>query len=377
MRIYKYIYMCIIIKNHSDGEPSMHAIEKQKSPVNAIFDMVLGTHTTNFWLQKINPLWSVQQALGKIVEKEQSAADTISLTIKINRLFKMGLAGQHHPITVEINGRRYERTYSLTQLDTQHVLLTAKKVEKGIVSNWLFEHAQVGEVIEFGRPYGDMLLPQVASPLILVAAGSGITPMYSLIQALAANQQLDRQPVHLMYWVKKNADVAFKQQFEQFAQQYPDFKFDVFYTQEVPADARLNNEYLHIIKNLEQSTVYVCGPSGFVATAGQLFEQAKVLKSEAFSLSPVISDDTGFINVTLTKSNKVVAIPKGQAILVGLEQQNIKPEHGCRMGICNKCACNKAQGATKNLVNGQENFEPNNLLRICVNTAKTDLVIDL
>ncbi|MEK7739295.1 MAG: ferredoxin reductase, partial [Pseudomonadota bacterium] len=98
----------------------MHAIEKQKSPVNAIFDMVLGTHTTNFWLQKINPLWSVQQALGKIVEKEQSTADTISLTIKINRLFKMGLAGQHHPITVEINGRRYERTYSLTQLDTQH-----------------------------------------------------------------------------------------------------------------------------------------------------------------------------------------------------------------------------------------------------------------
>ena len=123
--------------------------------------------------------------------------------------------------------------------------------------------------------------------------------------------------------------------------------------------------------------MYVCGPSGFVATAGQLFEQAKVLKSEAFSLSPVISDDTGFINVTLTKSNKVVAIPKGQAILVGLEQQNIKPEHGCRMGICNKCACNKAQGATKNLVNGQENFEPNNLLRICVNTAQTDLVIDL
>ena len=369
--------MCIIIKNHSDGEPSMHAIEKQKSPVNAIFDMVLGTHTTNFWLQKINPLWSVQQALGKIVEKEQSSAETISLTIKINRLFKMGLAGQHHPITVEINGRRYERTYSLTQLDTQHVLLTAKKVEKGIVSNWLFEHAQVGEVIEFGRPYGDMLLPQVVSPLILVAAGSGITPMYSLIQALAANQQLDRQPVHLMYWVKKNADVAFKQQFEQLAQQYPDFKFDVFYTQEVPADARLNNEYLHIIKSLEQSTVYVCGPSGFVATAEQLFEQAKVLKSEAFSLSPVISDDTGFINVTLTKSNKVVAIPKGQAILVGLEQQNIKPEHGCRMGICNKCACNKAQGATKNLVNGQENFEPNNLLRICVNTAKTDLVIDL
>lgn len=369
--------MCIIIKNHSDGELNMHAIEKQKSPVTSIFDMVLGNDTANFWLQKINPLWSVQQALGKIVEKKQSAADTVSLKIKTNRHFKMGQAGQHHPVVVEVNGRRYERTYSLTQLDKQHILLTVKKVEKGMVSQWLTDHIQIGDVIEFGQPYGDMLLPETDEPLILLAAGNGITPMYSLIQALLNSHQLNPQPVQLLYWVKKQADVAFKKQFEQWSQQFPQFKFEVFYTQETPADERLNAEYLHLIKNLEHSTVYACGPSGFVATAEQLFKTAQQLKSEAFSLSPAKSDDTGFVNVTLTKSNKVIAIPKGQAILVGLEQQNLKPEHGCRMGICNKCACNKVQGATQNLVNGQENAEPNNLLRICVNTAQTDLVIDI
>ena len=47
------------------------------------------------------------------------------------------------------------------------------------------------------------------------------------------------------------------------------------------------------------------------------------------------------------------------------------------MGICNKCTCHKAQGATKNLVNGLGNTEPNNLLRICVNSAQTDLIIDI
>ena len=355
----------------------MHAVEKQKSPINSMFDMVLGHNTANFWLQKINPLWSVQQALGKIVQKEQSATDTTSLTIETNRHFKMGQAGQHHPVTVEIHGRRYERTYSLTQLDTQHVLLTVKKVEHGVVSNWLVNDAQIGDIIEFDQPYGDMLIPENKMPLILLAAGSGITPMYSLIKALVQTKQLDQQPVHLMYWVKKHADVAFKQQFDQLMQQYPNFKFDVFYTQETQADARLNDEYLHLVQNLTQSTVYVCGPSGFVVTAEKLFEKAQVLKSEAFSLTPIISDETGFVNVTLTKSNKVLAIPKGQSILASLEQQNIKPQHGCRMGLCNKCACNKAQGATKNLVNGQENAEPNNLLRICVNTAQTDLVIDI
>jgi len=128
---------------------------------------------------------------------------------------------------------------------------------------------------------------------------------------------------------------------------------------------------------LEHSTVYACGSSGFVATAERLFASAKLFKSEAFSMSLNDEADTGFVNVTLTQSKKIVTIPKGQSILVSLEQQNIRPTHGCRMGICNKCACNKAEGSTKNLVNGAQNTEPGNLLKICVNSAQTDLVIDL
>lgn len=355
----------------------MHAIAKQKSPVNSIFEILVGRHTTNFWLQKVNPLWSMHQPLGKIIEKNQSAQETTSLTIEVNRHFKMGQAGQHHPVTVEVNGRRYERTYSLTQLDANRVLLTVKKVAKGIVSQWLTESAQIGDVLEFGQPYGEMLIPKNEQPLILLAAGSGITPMYSLVKTLAEHGQLKHKSVQLMYWVKKHQDVAFKIRFEKIAEQHPNFKFNVFYTQESPTDARLNDQYLDQIPELEKSTVYVCGPSGFVATAEQLFKNVQLFKSEAFSLTPMIADDTGFINVTLTQSNKVVSIAKGQSILAGLEQQNIKPQHGCRMGICNKCACNKAQGATKNLVNGQENIESNNLLRICINSAQTDLVIDI
>ena len=51
----------------------------------------------------------------------------MSLTLKCNRLVKMGAAGQHHPVIVEIV-RRYERTYSLTQIDAEHLRLTVKKL---------------------------------------------------------------------------------------------------------------------------------------------------------------------------------------------------------------------------------------------------------
>ena len=115
-----------------------------------------------------------------------------------------------------------------------------------------------------------------------------------------------------------------------------------------------------------------------MATVEQLFEKAPAVLTEAFSLTNESSaDDIGYVNVTLTQSNKVIAIPKGQSILVSLEYEGLKPTHGCRMGICNKCVCNKSQGSTRNLLNGSENTEPSQLLKICVNSAKSDLVIDL
>lgn len=351
--------------------------EKLKSSVRFFKDSVLDPNTINFWLQQGNALWSVDQALGKIVEKQCSAQDTVSLKIKVNQNFKMGKAGQHHPIFVEINGRRYERTYSLTQIDKNHVLLTVKKVLDGKVSTWLVEQAQIGNVLSFGEPYGDMHMPNQADEIVLLAAGSGITPMYSLISYWAQNKHLMAKSVTLLYWVKTPEDAAFKAEFEQIAQKFPKFKCKILYTQTETPDARINQADVEAISNLSKSTVYACGPSGFVAKAESLFGQANVFQAEAFSISPTENTEVGFVQVTLTKSNKVLNIPKGQAILPSLEQHDIKPQFGCRMGVCNKCACNKVQGETKNIVNGLENAEPNYQLKICVNSAKTDLVIDL
>lgn len=353
----------------------MLVLEKDKTPLHAAVDSVFDKNTADFWLQKINPLWSVYQPLGKVIQKEQVATDLVSLTLQVNRHFKFGLAGQHHPVYVVVDGVRYERSYSLTRSDAQHVLLNVKKVENGVVSTQLTERTQVGDIVEFGQPFGDMTLAETKTSLLLLAAGSGITPMLSMLEAVAAEKNPNSVAIELMYWVKTSEDAAFKQRFEQFTQLLPNFKFQIFYTQQ--GDARLNQAHAEQCTDLENTAVYACGPSGFVTTAERVFAAAAEVKTEAFSLSEFVSDEEGFIQVTLTKSNQTISISKGQSILVGLEQQNIKPKHGCRMGICNKCACNKAEGATKNLVNGTQNKEPGNLLKICVNSAQTDLVIDL
>ena len=355
----------------------MQAIEKRASLFNSMAQSVMNSHDANFWLQKINPLWSMNQPLAKVVKKQIVAKDMVSLILQCNRHVQRGVAGQHHPVTVEIAGRHYERTYSLMQLDADHLCLTVKKVDQGLVSSWLVDQSQTGDILRLGQPYGEMQ-QQVQTPrLLLLAAGSGITPMLSLIEAFCQSRQLKAISVQLMYWVKTHEDAAYAEYLKEVAENFTNFTYQIFYTQE--HDQRLNPSHIDQLKSLNETTVYACGPSGFAATAETLFNHAAAIQTEAFSLSQFDTDatDTGFINVTLTQSNKTLAIPKGQSILSSLEHQGIKPKHGCRMGICNKCACTKAQGSTKNLLNGSANHEPSQLLKICVNSAQSDLVIDL
>ena len=355
----------------------MQAIEKRASLFNSMAQSVMNSHDANFWLQKINPLWSMNQPLAKVVKKQIVAKDMVSLILQCNRHVQRGVAGQHHPVTVEIAGRHYERTYSLMQLDADHLCLTVKKVDQGLVSSWLVDQSQTGDILRLGQPYGEMQ-QQVQTPkLLLLAAGSGITPMLSLIEAFCQSRQLKAISVQLMYWVKTHEDAAYAEYLKEVAENFTNFTYQIFYTQE--QDQRLNPSHVNQLKSLNETTVYACGPSGFAATAETLFKHVASIQTEAFSLSQFDIDatDTGFINVILTQSNKTLAIPKGQSILSSLEQQGIKPKHGCRMGICNKCACSKVQGSTKNLLNGSANHEPSQLLKICVNSAQSDLVIDL
>lgn len=355
-----------------------HVVAPKKQLLNFLSGSVYDSNTVNFWLQKINPLWSTHEMLGQIVKKQSIADDMVSLTIHCNQRMQFGIAGQHHPVHVEIQGRRYERTYSLTQLDEHHVQLTLKKIQGGIVSTWLCEQAQIGDVIEFEAPYGDMLLTtQNQKKVLLLAAGSGITPMYSMLEGLHRSGHLKDYDIHLMYWAQHATGLAFKTQFEAWQNSYPNFKFTALCTRDEPAAERINEKHTQYAADFTERSVFACGPSGFVNTAERVFSGAKLFRAEAFSLTPIQTNDIGVVNITLTKSNKIVTVAKGQPILVGLEQAQLKPTHGCRMGICNKCLCTKVSGATKNLNDQSENTEPHSLLRLCVNSAQTDLVLDL
>lgn len=356
----------------------MTALNKTTHFLQDVKDSIWQPKDINFWLSRVHPLWSLTESLAQVVDKQPVAKDTVCLTLKCNRHVKLGHAGQHHPVSVLINGRRYERQYSLAAHPTLkgHVQLTVKKMPQGKVSGYLHDQIRIGAIIGLGQPYGEM--QTVAQPMLLLAAGSGITPMLSILRAW---QKQPQHSISLHYWVKQLEDAAHLAELEQLAEQYPQFNLSLHTTQQAPISPRLTAAQAATFfgdHSLEDQVVYACGPMGFVQQAEQLSASAQRFIGEAFSVPRVETTAEHRIHtVTLTKQNKTVEIASDQPILIGLEQAGIQPTFGCRMGVCNKCSCPKVQGQIKNMLNGDVNAEPTTQIKLCINTAQSDLVLDL
>lgn len=336
----------------------------------------------DFWLQKIKPRWSLQLPLVEVVAREQASANSVILWLKPNRHVADFCAGQHLTVYVEVNGRRVARSYSPSRLQGRAGLLaiTVKQVDGGVASTWLCQQAKIGDVLEVGAPFGDMTLQHAAArPLLLLAAGSGITPMISLVREALASAA-PQQKIQLMYWVKTAAEACFVAELQQLADQHAHFSVQVLYTQGQHAQGRLSAAQIAAaVGDLSAYQVYACGGADFVQQAEQVCKATSAgFFAEAFSLPTLASNSSGqTITVTLSKQQRQVQILAGQAILPALEAQGIQPNFGCRMGICNKCACAKSSGSTRHLLAGQVENEPSSALRICVNAAQNDITLDL
>ncbi|HBK45134.1 MAG TPA: hypothetical protein DDZ67_01600, partial [Xanthomonadaceae bacterium] len=134
----------------------------------------------DFWATRLNPLWTLQQPRARLLRREPAGRGAATLVLRTNRHWKGLRAGQHVTLGVEIDGRRLLRSYSPTPLGRGRIAITVKAVDGGLVSQHLVRDAQPGDVFTLDQAFGDMVLADAAPDLLLLAAGSGITPMRAL-----------------------------------------------------------------------------------------------------------------------------------------------------------------------------------------------------
>ena len=339
----------------------------------------------DFWAARFHRTWTWERPLARLVAREVASADAVTLLFKPNRHWAGHRAGQHVNLGIDIDGVRVTRSYSLTAPPRADGLLpiTVKAIEGGRVSRYLCQDARIGEIVELGQAFGEMTLPASPQrPLLLLAAGSGITPLMALVRELAGQGM--PSDLTLMYWVRRREEACFLDELRALAAVHPRFRFRLLLTRDVAAacdeaEGRIDDVLLAAhAGDLSTQQVMACGPGGFVESARSLLaSRSASFQAEAFTAPPVTVVDEGEVDIHLQRSGRTLRVARGESLLVALEQHGLKPPSGCRMGICNTCACGKSAGSTRHLPSGELIHEPTQALKLCIHSAATDLELDL
>ena len=339
----------------------------------------------DFWAEQFGSTHAWDRCFARVVSVQAEGRDTKTLTLKANRNWSGFIAGQHCNVTATIAGRNITRSYSISSdpIDGRLVQITVRREAGGLMSEYLCNDIEVGDRLELGSAFGEMLLTMpTPTHLLLLAAGSGITPMMSQIRSLARIGMPDS--VTLLYWEKTSVDFNFWQELESIAQQYSNFNLNLMTTRErseLSLSGRISNELLAQVPNIDiVDQVFSCGASGFVEAATSVCELRKLpLMSEAFTPSQVKVQTTEVAqyDVYLRRQGIHLSLNNQLPLLEQLESAGVSVASGCRQGICNTCTCVRNSGATADAFSGAVDREPSQIIKLCVSRAVGDIELDL
>ncbi len=271
-------------------------------------------------------------------------------------------------------GRPERRAYSLssTPAEAPRLSVTVKRVTNGLVSNYLLDNVRVGQQFEALPPLGNFVVqpsPKAARSLVLIGAGSGITPLMSMLKAVLAQEP--QSHVLLIYGNRNENSVIFKDQLAALeAGSRGRLQVEHVYSQPLrPAGphqhtGRLNRTTL--LRVLEQrhqfpapqAEYYFCGPEGLMTEAQAALELLQVPASRIRRESFVAAADaaeagdahgdalTGANDGPVTErtvtiqyegSEYKLVVPAKTTILDAALDQDIDLPYSCQAGVCTAC----------------------------------------
>ncbi|SIO96758.1 hybrid-cluster NAD(P)-dependent oxidoreductase [Vibrio spartinae] len=287
------------------------------------------------------------------VEKEEIARDFVTFWLEPQQGQTLTYQpGQHLPIALTINRETINRHYTLSSSPSRpgRLAISVKRVSDGQVSNWLLDHFQIGDVLQAQAPGGQFHLQSDSShyPLLLLSAGSGVTPMLSMLRYLADHQQM--RDVVFYHQCRSVDDIPCREELEHLNHQHSGLKVIISLTQP-PQDwfglkGRFSLSHLRQVQDVERRQVFVCGPDGFMKKAKNLLMKAGLpahyYHQEAFGTQKIA--ERPYLNVMLTMNGETVAGNNQQTLLEQAEDQGIAISNSCRAGLCGSCRVKVTQG---------------------------------
>jgi len=300
--------------------------------------------------------------------------DTVSVSFDVppsNKSDFVFKAGQYLTFKKTLNGEEVRRSYSICSSPNQGELTVAiKRIENGAFSSFATKDLKIGDVLEVMPPMGNFIVTPDASLKrnhVFFAAGSGITPILSMIKHLLEEEK--NSTIHLFYVNKSSADTIFKNVLNQLAETHENLKLTYLYTRENSSNSLLNGRidtnkcnalYATYLNTIQIDGIYACGPQEMIMNVKDYFLEKgidpKNIHFELFTATatskPVAESSNENISAQITvimddEPFKFQLSTNGKSILQAAQDAGADVPFSCKGGVCCTCKAKVMQGSAK------------------------------
>ncbi|MCU1247582.1 MAG: hybrid-cluster NAD(P)-dependent oxidoreductase [Edaphobacter sp.] len=298
-----------------------------------------------------------------LAQSEQQTRDTRTLRFRVlggKRL--CAKPGQFLTFEWMVEGQRVPRSYTISSspIHENYVEITPKRMDNGCVSVFLNEQAKPGLRVEASGPYGQFYFDETLhKSMVLIAAGSGITPMISMLSYIDDLKLTN--PVTLLYCVRTGADIIFQNELVRLGTSLPNFKYEVCLSRPdrdwKGRSGRLTEDFVsQHVTDLDSPTFFLCGPKGFMDNAHQILSTLGIAEDRILQESfgegkqPTESrpgEARTVETVVFIHSEKVCQASTGGTLLELAEKNGVQIPYGCRQGLCGTCCTRVMSGVVQ------------------------------
>lgn len=263
------------------------------------------------------------------------------------------------------------RSYSLlTPLcsSERYVVAVKRDAEGQGGSRWLHDEARIGDEFTLHPPRNHFSLSDGSAPVLLLAGGIGITPLFSMLSELRAAGR----DVHLHYWSRHPSQTLFIEDLQQSSDVTLHF-----------SGSNAHRSLAEVISTVQaQTEIYCCGPVRMLAdleelTAALGLQQVHVERFQGTTPPATSSDE---FTVVLARSGTEVQVRQGDTILSALLEAGTDVMYSCEQGICGACEVKVLEGCpmhADSVYSAQEHDQRGTMMICCSSSSSARLVLDL
>ena len=327
------------------------------------------------------------------ITQQASDAKTLRFIVPDGRKLN-ARPGQFLTFSFLFDGKQVVRSYSICSSAARsgYVEITTKRVRQGCVSVFLNDRASLGMTVEAHGPFGHFCFDESQHRnVVLLAAGSGITPMMAMLRYM--DDLCLETTATLLYCVRTSSDVIFELELEQLRSRLKNFQYHVLLSQPHAEwsgpRGHIGREFIEdTVKDISSPDFFLCGPPPFMEASRSILTSLGVkperIRQESFGTvvpnnsQPDSTVPETSVVVEFVRSGKACTIRSGQTLLEAAEERGVGISSSCRQGQCGTCKTKLMEGNVR--MDAEEGLDPDSraqgFVLTCVGHAEGAVKLD-